>query len=92
MLTNKPLLSNEERNYIISSQCGYDNENLVCCPISSQPVSNENNANLPEPGICGVQTIDKIYGGEKAFIGEFPWMALLEYSKREKNYKIGGDN
>lgn len=45
-----------------------------------QPVPNEL---LPEPGVCGIDTSNRIYGGEVTKLDEFPWMALIEYSKRE---------
>lgn len=38
---------------------------------------------LPQPGVCGIANDDRIYGGERTKIDEFPWMALLKYVKRE---------
>ena len=38
---------------------------------------------LPQPGICGIYNDDRIYGGERTKIDEFPWMVLLKYIKRE---------
>ena len=39
-------------------------------------------SDLPEPGVCGSSVESKIIFGEPTKINEFPWMALIEYSKR----------
>ncbi|RZC14238.1 uncharacterized protein BDFB_008011, partial [Asbolus verrucosus] len=36
---------------------------------------------LPNTNICGTNTQNRIYGGEKTDLDEFPWMALVEYEK-----------
>lgn len=36
---------------------------------------------LPKVGECGLQTSDRIIGGEKTKLDEHPWSALLEYEK-----------
>ncbi|CAO1427631.1 unnamed protein product [Diamesa serratosioi] len=36
---------------------------------------------LPQPGVCGVANDDRIFGGERTKIDEFPWMVLLKYIK-----------
>lgn len=38
---------------------------------------------LPAPGVCGTDNTNRIIGGEITKIDEFPWMALIEYSKRK---------
>lgn len=38
---------------------------------------------LPRPGECGIDAADRIYGGNRTIIDEYPWMVLLQYSKRE---------
>lgn len=38
---------------------------------------------LPRPGECGIDAENRIYGGNRTFIDEYPWMVLLQYSKRE---------
>lgn len=51
---------------------------------SVAPAREENKENiLPEPGKCGVDTSDRIYGGSEADIDEFPWMTINKYSKRK---------
>lgn len=49
-------------------------------------------SNLPTPGICGGGVSDRIIGGNITRIGEYPWMALLEYSKpgNRKGFHCGG--
>lgn len=38
---------------------------------------------LPKPGVCGGGSSPlRIISGNKTEIYEFPWMALLEYTKR----------
>lgn len=44
--------------------------------------------NLPEPGVCGSSVENRILGGVEAGIAEYPWMTLLEYSKRNLNVKF----
>lgn len=40
-------------------------------------------SSLPRPGEgqCGLDTSDRIYGGEATKIDEYPWLALLQYTK-----------
>ena len=47
---------------------------------------------LPEPGVCGLSLQDKIYGGQKAEITDFPWMVQIGYEKPNKKigYHCGG--
>lgn len=35
---------------------------------------------VPGSGDCGLQAIDKIFGGNKTAINEYPWLALLEFT------------
>lgn len=59
---------------------------LPTATSSSVPLSPRNPL-LPKPGRmlgdCGSDTMDKIYGGNRTKIDEFPWMALVGYSKRK---------
>lgn len=32
---------------------------------------------------CGFDIDTRIFGGKRSSIGDFPWLALLRYSKRE---------
>ena len=69
----------------------------VCCPQDTEPnhtpkpvvppvTEPASCTTLPAPGVCGKGSIDRIYGGNKTRIDEFPWMALIEYTKRA--YKV----
>lgn len=40
-------------------------------------------SNLPKHPECGTTVEDRIFGGTKTSIFEFPWFALLKYSKRK---------
>lgn len=37
---------------------------------------------MPQPGQCGTQLKERIVGGQQTNIQDFPWMALIQYSKR----------
>lgn len=85
ILVSNPL-TQENRSYLQRSQCGFrDRLPLVCCGdtpnIQPTPAPAQNGL-LPLPGVCGGGTSDRIIGGERTKIDEYPWMALLEYSKR----------
>jgi len=70
---------------------------FVCCPSTNQPTStskprgtirpsNGKGNVLPGRGSCGVAPFgQKVYGGRSTALDEFPWMALLEYSKPNVN-------
>jgi secreted trypsin-like serine protease len=63
--------------------------NMVCCPSGSYPngTTLENRKTSLFPVKCGlVMTADKISGGKKADLGQFPWMALLGYRQRGIDY------
>ncbi|XP_013105116.2 serine protease 7 [Stomoxys calcitrans] len=49
-------------------------------PYTERP---QNNDDLyPKPPVCGpISVVNKIYGGEEAELGEFPWLANLEHKK-----------
>lgn len=57
---------------------------------------NDNNRrggnDLPNKTVCGRQTADKIIGGQATAPDEFPWMALLQYRKRNGDtpFSCGG--
>lgn len=38
---------------------------------------------IPKAPWCGTQATDKISGGTDAGLTEFPWLALIEYTKRK---------
>jgi hypothetical protein len=38
---------------------------------------------LPKPPNCGVDAENRIFGGTTTELSEFPWFALLKYTRRE---------
>ncbi|XP_005185522.1 serine protease easter [Musca domestica] len=99
-----PPLRDADRLYLSRSQCGYQNGKvLICCPDrfrTVQPITSASAAPapsyvsniLPQPGQCGNVLSNRIYGGNKTKIDEFPWMALIEYTKGSsgKGHHCGG--
>lgn len=73
----------EAIEYLRRSQCGFEGKDpRVCCPTggsATAPPYDLSNPLLPTE--CGKDLSQKILGGERTDIDEFPWMALLEYSK-----------
>ncbi|XP_037811415.1 serine protease easter-like [Lucilia sericata] len=89
-----------ETRYLQQSQCGKrGNTVLVCCrydgvsrfnnPTPSMPRDNSNL--LPNIRQCGRSFDNRIYGGSATKIDEYPWTALIEYSKprNEKGHHCG---
>lgn len=57
------------------------------------PQQQMNESLLPKPGACGLFNFgNRIFGGNETSIEDFPWIALLEYSKdgSSKGYHCGG--
>ncbi|XP_055609291.1 CLIP domain-containing serine protease B4-like [Uranotaenia lowii] len=68
------------RTFLQKSQCGVGSKGkiLVCCAGAAPiPASNI----LPGTEECGLDLADRIVGGQETGIGEFPWLALLQYRK-----------
>lgn len=82
-LTEKEILFVDDWTYLNDSECGFKHrEKLYCCESMGLPLRS-NSVQLPEPGDCGIEgTTNKILGGEVTSIDDYPWMALLKYSKR----------
>ncbi|XP_045461310.1 CLIP domain-containing serine protease 2-like [Harmonia axyridis] len=68
-------------------------------PFTSIPVNTEESNEgavpsnlLPDKFTCGRANFNKIFGGEVAELDEFPWMALIEYEKpnRQRGFYCGG--
>ncbi|XP_055691133.1 uncharacterized protein LOC129794355 [Lutzomyia longipalpis] len=84
ILANKRPLTESDKQYLRERQCGYfDPTVAVCCAVEISSNSNFNNNLLPDPeqGMCGIDTSNRIYGGEITKIDEYPWMTLLRYKK-----------
>lgn len=90
MIQRKPLLD-KDRTFLRNSQCdNVSGQTAVCCTDTPLTVRSPNNnagdgehVPLPEPGVCGSSTQNRIFGGELAGLDEFPWMALMEFTKRK---------
>lgn len=85
----KPL-SQRIVSYLRRYQCGVENGVVkVCCPdgpivnglVGALPdVKNHRNLNLLPLDKCGLESEeDKIIGGNRTGVFEFPWMALISY-------------
>lgn len=90
-------ISQPDRTYLSKTQCGYTNGKvLVCCAADNAAeatVEEQKPGNvLPKPGECGFSLQDKIYGGETTKITDFPWLALMQYTKPDgsKGFHCGG--
>lgn len=65
--------------------------NLILVPHTFNYLLNISDGNLdklsllPDTKTCGKFSEDKIIGGQDADLGEFPWIALLEYDKSTRN-------
>lgn len=64
-------------------------------PVDQGPPFTDNRngvVELPQPGVCGTGSTNRIYGGNLTKIDEFPWMVLLEYYKpnNRRGFHCGG--
>lgn len=61
-----------------------NNNNNPANPVtsSSSDVSSHKNIGLLPNTDCGPISTNKVAGGEKAGLGEFPWMVLLRYNTK----------
>lgn len=106
ILKKRPI-SSSNADLLRRSQCGFVGTTpKVCCPtgISSSSSTTTTEATrieaggaiqsnlLPTTDVCGTSTSDRIYGGEKAQLDEFPWMTLVEYERpnRQRGFYCGG--
>jgi hypothetical protein len=85
----------EAQTFLRQSQCGFNGYYpYVCCPQMTphtqqqqqqqQHIARTIPIQAPQnlfPKECGVDSGDRIFGGTKTQITEFPWFALLKYSK-----------
>lgn len=76
----------EARNFMQRNQC-IENEPWICCPrpvprltttaATRTPRIKVSEELLPRSPACGLDTADKIVGGEVTRIDEFPWLVRL---------------
>ncbi|GJQ66172.1 hypothetical protein Trydic_g4232 [Trypoxylus dichotomus] len=102
-ILNKKPISRDDAEFLRRSGCGFEGlEPKVCCPIDAPSTSTPTSTpttNDPQqygdllPGLkeCGGSDESRIIGGELVDLGEYPWMALLEYQTRSgKGFYCGG--
>lgn len=54
-------------------------------------IESHRNINLINADNCGLKSTNRIVGGKKASLGEFPWNALLRYSSNgDLSFNCGG--
>ncbi|KAL1512801.1 hypothetical protein ABEB36_002328 [Hypothenemus hampei] len=107
VLLKKRPISSASADYLRRSQCGFIGTiPKVCCPSVNAPPATAIPGNtddrlhsdtngldlLPSLDVCGVGLENRIYGGEKADLDDFPWMALIEYERpnRQRGFYCGG--
>ncbi|XP_017031220.1 melanization protease 1 [Drosophila kikkawai] len=99
-------VSRENRDFLANSQCGYRNGNvLICCAnnrLRPQPSPRpkptvattppRRSGLLPQAPNCGDNFGNRVVGGVETGKREFPWMALIEYTKpgNVKGHHCGG--
>lgn len=88
-------LTTEARTFLRNSQCKIDAQPWVCCPTQTapqrpRPAGNQPAApsKLPKAPECGIDSPNRIFGGEDTKIDEFPWLVQLQYSKRKKRIQL----
>ncbi|XP_031619952.1 uncharacterized protein LOC116338681 [Contarinia nasturtii] len=74
-------LNNDQLELLRKSQCATIGRNPYVCCSNSPPPPSASESDFPPPGQCGTQFKERIIGGEETDIGEYPWMALLKYTK-----------
>ncbi|KAF2905284.1 hypothetical protein ILUMI_00878 [Ignelater luminosus] len=93
LLANKPV-PEDILVYLRKLTCGFLGKlPKVCCDITAEipRVADTEKDIFPSRTVCGRQEQDKIFGGEGTAIGEFTWMALLEYQRPHgKRISCGG--
>ncbi|XP_018332507.1 CLIP domain-containing serine protease 2 [Agrilus planipennis] len=78
--------------------CSLTNEQITTPPPATriplntgEKLTGYHSSLLPSTEICGVSSAERILGGEETELDEFPWMALLQYTKpRGKGFHCGG--
>ncbi|KQS38389.1 uncharacterized protein Dere_GG12275, isoform B [Drosophila erecta] len=90
-------VTDQDRRFLRTSQCGYRNgQVLICCANNrmrnQKPTKRPGNNLLPMAPNCGDNFEYRIVGGKETGKREFPWMALIEYTKpgNVKGHHCGG--
>ncbi|XP_055542961.1 serine protease easter-like [Wyeomyia smithii] len=94
-LLQRSILFGSDLQRLEASQCGFhQDEPLVCCtspatrpPQSAQSTVKDKNSLLPKAPDCGTQLINRIVGGERTRITDFPWTVRIQhYDRRYEEY------
>lgn len=77
--------TSDEREYLVKSNCGmHEDGRMVCCPLPKMLKARFSApATLPPIGVCGKDVGDRIVGGEISQLDDHPWLARIQYYKRE---------
>ncbi|XP_037947125.1 serine protease grass-like [Teleopsis dalmanni] len=81
------------REHLIQSRCNTSDDIHICCDSNDDDYEkslNPNGLQILNDLKCGTTIGDRLAFGERAKLGEFPWMALIKYDTVEKPYKCGG--
>ncbi|XP_017057003.1 melanization protease 1 [Drosophila ficusphila] len=95
-LVQRGVVPTESRRFLQQSQCGYRNgQVLICCEPNRPPTNPSKRPStglLPQPPNCGENFGDRVVGGRETGKRDFPWMALIEYTKpgNLKGHHCGG--
>lgn len=71
----KAIVTPDESQFIEKSRCGASAKKgpLVCCAGAAPK------ATLPKPPHCGADMSNRIFGGQKTALDEFPWIGMINY-------------
>ncbi|XP_053691721.1 CLIP domain-containing serine protease B4-like [Sabethes cyaneus] len=99
-ITRKSMIFSSDLQYILTSQCGFrSNEPRLCCPATKPPSANfqpntkVRKSRLPEAPDCGIQYTNRIIGGERTSVTDFPWTARIQHydhNFEEYGFHCGG--
>lgn len=87
MLKNLDVSDQLTKKYLKGFQCADTSEDdiQICCPQNKIELTDKSLIPRPELEQCGLQVNDnRVVGGTVAEIDDYPWMALLLYSKGRK--------
>ncbi|XP_055634626.1 CLIP domain-containing serine protease B4-like [Toxorhynchites rutilus septentrionalis] len=75
------------RTYLVKSRCGYTTNDMttVCCP-SPRKLKKRLGSKLPTVQVCGRTSANRIFGGDVAGLGDYPWLARIQYMKPNNRF------
>jgi secreted trypsin-like serine protease len=97
-LIQKQPTSDENRQFLQKSQCGfYNRKPYVCCASETSLDNSAKLSLLPALDECGSNResiyVNRVVGGERTKIDEFPWLARVRYQDqktKELSFRCGG--